>query len=124
MIPIERFYPCLQKTSAVWITRTPETKLLTIPHVNVHELPAHGTLRAVLNLGFVRIVDDELAHTDLAKIALFACSGLTEVIPCFGATTGTSDARFSLHLDHLSIRNKGRLRKHYRARRNRKIIQN
>jgi hypothetical protein len=88
----------------------------------VHELTAYWTLRADFYAGFIRIVGNELAGADLTYIALFACGGLSEVIPRIGTATGTSDARFSFHIYHLSIKDK--FWKHYRAiELNRKITQ-
>jgi hypothetical protein len=97
MIHIERFYFCFKKTFAIWITRTPEPNVVSVPHVNVHGLTAHRTLRTVFYAGFIRIVDNELAGADLTDISPFARSSLAEVIPRIGTATGTSNARFSFH---------------------------
>jgi hypothetical protein len=84
----------------------------------VHELTAYWTLRADFYSGFIRIVGNELAGADLTYISLFACDGLSEVIPRIGAATGTSDARFSFHILLFSLRNKMKPWKHYRANEN------
>jgi hypothetical protein len=115
---IERFYPCLNKTSAIWIIRAPETKVVPVSHIDVRALTAYWTLRADFYAGFIRIIGNELAGAYLTYIAHFACGGFPEVIPRIGAATGTSDARFSFHILLFSLRNKMKPWKHYRANEN------
>ena len=81
----------------------------------MHGLTALRARRAVIDDGLVGVIDDELTCADLANVALLACGSFPEMIPCIGAATGTADARLRLHIDHLSIRGKSRLPKHYRA---------
>jgi hypothetical protein len=66
--------------------------VVPVSHIDVHELTAYWTLRADFYSGFIRIVGNELAGADLTYISLFACDGLSEVIPRIGAATGTSNA--------------------------------
>jgi hypothetical protein len=89
MSHVERFYPRFEKMSAVGITRTPETDVVMVTHVDVHAPPAHLTLRAVLNAGLIGIVDNEMVLANFAKIAPFACCGLPEVIPRLGTAART-----------------------------------
>jgi hypothetical protein len=72
--------------------------VVPVSYIDVPELSANWTLRADFYAGFMRIVGNELAGADLTCIALFACGGLSEVIPSIGAATGKSDARFSFHI--------------------------
>jgi hypothetical protein len=100
---IDRFIRYIVEASATGIFRTPEANAFYIPHVDVHRLSAHRTLRAVFYAGFIKIVDNELAGADLTDVAPFACSGLAEVIPRNRTATRASDVRFSSHKTFLRV---------------------